>query len=81
MNVMNDFWQFLVGLLWYAVLILLPGGAFAVLMHFLLSLPMQRICREDCQGICPICGQNRNLAECGCQVKTPDDRWAALRNL
>ena len=42
MNVMNDFWQFLVGLLWYAVLILLPGGAFAVLMHFLLSLPMHR---------------------------------------
>ncbi len=27
---------------WYAVLILLPGGAFSVLMHFLLSLPMRR---------------------------------------
>jgi len=39
---MNDFWQILAGLFWYAVLILLPGGAFAVLMHFLLSLPMHR---------------------------------------
>jgi type II secretory pathway component PulF len=39
---MNDFWAFLAGLFWYAVLILLPGGAFAVLMHFLLSLPMHR---------------------------------------
>jgi type II secretory pathway component PulF len=39
---MNDFAQFLIVLFWFAVLILLPGGAFAVLMHFLLSLPMQR---------------------------------------
>ena len=39
---MNDFGQFLIALLWYAVLILLPGGAFSVLIHFLLSLPMHR---------------------------------------
>ncbi len=47
----------------------------------LLALPMQRTCREDCQGICPVCGQNRNLAACNCQVKGFDDRWSALRNL
>ncbi len=39
---MTDFAQFLIALLWYAVLILLPGGAFSVLIHFLLSLPMRR---------------------------------------
>jgi type II secretory pathway component PulF len=39
---MNDFGQFLIALLWYAVFILLPGGAFSVLIHFLLSLPMRR---------------------------------------
>ena len=39
---MNDFAQFLIALFWYAVFILLPGGAFSVLIHFLLSLPMQR---------------------------------------
>ena len=39
---MNGFFQFLIVLFWYAVFILLPGGAFSVLMHFLLSLPMQR---------------------------------------
>ena len=39
---MNDFLTFLIGLFWYAVLILLPGVAFSVLLHFLLSLPMQR---------------------------------------
>jgi type II secretory pathway component PulF len=39
---MNDFAQFLIALFWYTVFILLPGGAFSVLIHFLLSLPMQR---------------------------------------
>jgi len=47
----------------------------------LLALPMQRVCREGCRGICPVCGQNRNLAACGCQLKLFDDRWVALRNL
>ena len=39
---MNDFLITLGGLLVYAALILLPGGAFSALLHFLLSLPMQR---------------------------------------
>lgn len=47
----------------------------------LLALPMQRICREDCKGICPVCGQNRNQKECRCQSETVDDRWAALKQL
>ncbi|MBL8237013.1 MAG: DUF177 domain-containing protein [Bryobacterales bacterium] len=47
----------------------------------LLALPLQRLCREDCRGICPQCGQNRNELDCQCQTKLPDDRWAALRNL
>ena len=53
-----------------------------VLREFvLLSLPMQRICREDCLGICPVCGQNRNLAHCECEAKPVDDRWSALKKL
>jgi uncharacterized protein len=47
----------------------------------LLALPMQRICRQDCKGICPICGQNRNRGDCGCKPVIVDDRWAALREL
>ncbi len=47
----------------------------------LLSLPMQRICREDCHGICPVCGQNRNQAGCACESKKMDDRWSALKKL
>ena len=47
----------------------------------LLALPMQRVCSEDCKGICPICGQNRNQNECRCHSETVDDRWAALKQL
>jgi len=47
----------------------------------LLALPMQRVCREDCLGICPECGRNRNQSECHCQKAPVDDRWAALKEL
>jgi uncharacterized protein len=49
--------------------------------EILLALPMQRVCREDCKGICPVCGQNRNQNECRCHTETVDDRWAALKQL
>jgi uncharacterized protein len=53
-----------------------------VLREFiLLALPMQRVCSEDCKGICPECGQNRNQKECGCHAEAVDERWAALKNL
>lgn len=47
----------------------------------LLLLPMQRVCSEECQGICPVCGQNRNQVSCSCHIEPGDDRWAGLRNL
>lgn len=47
----------------------------------LLQLPMQRVCREDCKGICPVCGANRNESGCHCEGKLGDDRWNALKDL
>jgi uncharacterized protein len=47
----------------------------------LLALPMQRVCRDDCKGICPACGKNWNETMCDCKAVTTDDRWGALRNL
>jgi uncharacterized protein len=47
----------------------------------LLQLPMQRICKEDCLGICPSCGANRNEITCSCQPHPGDDRWMALKDL
>jgi uncharacterized protein len=47
----------------------------------MLLLPMQRVCNEDCKGICPLCGKNRNETACQCKVETVDDRWKALRDI
>ena len=38
-------------------------------------------CNPDCKGLCPKCGENRNLIDCKCEENEPDPRWAALRNV
>ncbi len=38
-----------------------------VRQYILLSIPQKLLCREDCQGLCPICGVNRNNASCTCR--------------
>ena len=47
----------------------------------LLELPAVPLCRPDCQGLCPSCGVDHNLASCDCTDAEPDPRWAALRSL
>jgi uncharacterized protein len=32
----------------------------------ILALPTRPLCKDDCRGLCPHCGGNRNLGECGC---------------
>jgi uncharacterized protein len=46
-----------------------------------LALPMKPLCREDCRGLCPACGANRNVTPCTCDTRPPDPRLAALRDL
>jgi uncharacterized protein len=46
-----------------------------------LALPMKPLCRDDCRGLCPACGGNRNVAQCSCADRAPDPRLAALRDL
>lgn len=47
----------------------------------LLQLPMQRLCKLDCKGICPVCGCNRNETSCDCGTRSGDDRWNALQSI
>lgn len=47
----------------------------------LLDVPMKLLCREDCRGLCPVCGVNRNETDCQCQVDEPDARWESLKKL
>lgn len=46
--------------------------------NLIVNIPMQVLCREDCKGLCPQCGVNRNKEACKCVEKT-DPRWDALR--
>lgn len=47
----------------------------------MLGLPMKPLCREECRGLCPVCGGNRNSNPCACGVRLPDPRLAALKTL
>jgi uncharacterized protein len=48
----------------------------------LIDLPVRVLCREDCQGLCPVCGADRNLTDCGHRPgDEPDPRWAKLQEL
>ncbi len=46
-----------------------------------LELPQAPLCKEDCQGLCPECGADRNTVDCGHAVDEMDPRWAALGEL
>jgi uncharacterized protein len=47
----------------------------------LLALPLKSICREDCKGLCPLCGKNLNETQCDCVDDVEDPRWAALKGI
>jgi len=47
----------------------------------LLSLPVRTLCKPDCKGLCPRCGQNRNNQPCSCEHDHQDTRWEALGSL
>ena len=44
------------------------------------AMPLHPLCREDCRGLCPTCGQNLNEGNCNCEPE-PDPRWASLAAL
>ena len=46
-----------------------------------LELPLKPLCREECRGLCPVCGANRNETTCECKIDRTDSRWDALRDL
>lgn len=46
-----------------------------------LSMPIQPLCRDDCKGLCPVCGVNLNQQTCSCAASKPDARWSILDKL
>ena len=47
----------------------------------ILEEPIKNLCRDDCRGLCPVCGVNRNESECDCDTSRRDPRWDALKDL
>ena len=42
------------------------------------GLPFRLLCREDCRGLCPVCGKDLNEGDCACPKQAPDPRLAGL---
>ncbi|MCK9518094.1 MAG: DUF177 domain-containing protein [Dehalococcoidia bacterium] len=53
----------------------------AVRQYTEVAAEMQPLCRQDCPGICPECGQDLSMAACACDRTPIDTRWAALAAL
>lgn len=49
--------------------------------NVIMSLPMRFLCREDCKGLCGVCGKDLNEGECGCDRGIIDSRFSALSDL
>ena len=47
--------------------------------ELLLAVPDHVLCNENCKGICPTCGADRNAADCKCESQEVDPRWAGLK--
>ena len=45
-----------------------------------LAIPYRMLCKEDCKGLCPVCGADLNVGPCNCEKPT-DPRWDALKDL
>lgn len=51
-----------------------------VASNILLHLSYRYLCKEDCRGLCPVCGADLNCGDCGCRQEEIDPRWEKLKN-
>ena len=49
--------------------------------YALLAIPMKKLCKDDCKGLCPKCGKDLNEGDCHCTKDELDPRWAPLEKL
>ena len=49
--------------------------------ELMMSLPMKVLCKDDCKGLCPVCGNDLNKCDCGCDSFVPDPRMAAFQDI
>jgi uncharacterized protein len=46
-----------------------------------LEIPYTPLCREECQGLCPVCGKDRNVSACHCVQEDLESDFSALKKL
>jgi uncharacterized protein len=44
------------------------------------EIPLVPLCSDNCKGLCPICGTNKNLSQCHCKKDNIDPRWEKLKD-
>ena len=49
--------------------------------EILVNWPMKVLCKDDCEGICRVCGMNLNKGTCSCQRTELDPRMAAIQDI
>lgn len=49
--------------------------------NIILALPVKRLCKEDCKGLCLRCGSNLNFTTCNCDKDNTDPRLSKLKDL
>jgi uncharacterized protein len=52
-----------------------------VYAEILVNWPAKVLCKEDCKGICNVCGMNLNSGACNCQRTELDPRMAAIQDI
>ena len=52
-----------------------------VLDEVLSQISMKPLCNTDCNGLCPICGTNKNFGQCDCVIEEVDPRLEILKSL
>lgn len=49
--------------------------------YALLEVPISPVCKPDCKGLCPVCGQDLNVRDCGHRPEDDDSPFSALKRL
>lgn len=52
-----------------------------VRQFLVLAVPQKLLCKDDCAGLCPVCGKNKNNSVCECEGEKTDPRWDGLQKI
>ncbi len=53
--------------------------------NLILNIPMQPLCKQDCKGLCQVCGKNKNISNCSCEEEQNKEfvleKWSKIKSL